>query len=120
MKVVTLYTDCCGLCKEKMKASEPHLVAIEEAINSFRRYSSARYIRFHAECWDNACGLNNRANIIFTYEDWIDLTGDEFDPWGLVERHSWFEGGSKYLLNWEHQGFVITEERFKELSEMED
>ena len=82
MKVLTINHDRCNLCGEELSPKLYGAEVTEVGIEKLSAVFSKCYIPFHANCWIQAS--DSSACREFTYKEWIDLTGDEWDTWGLV------------------------------------
>lgn len=115
MKILTLYTGHCPLCKEKLRLSGPLFLISIAAPNQ----RGNEYMQFHTDCWNIAS--DSCLNDSFSYDDWTDLTGDEWDIWGLVETYRPTLGATTpHLLGRLYESRSITKKRFDELAAMDD
>lgn len=94
MKVLVLHNDLCNICNEPFSEGEFQRFASIDAPLP-KSILTGETIGFHQDCWDKMSNSNEQK--LFTYEEWIDLTGDEWDTHGLIEfRSKYFNSDWRY------------------------
>lgn len=83
MKVLTINHDRCNLCGEELGFRTYNPKRVEARIERRGRPVLRYCIPFHASCWKQASGSSVYGD--FTYREWTNLTGGEWDVYGLVK-----------------------------------
>lgn len=99
-KVLELKSSTCVICAGRYQWPGAGITIVE-----IRSLPSSAYmsLEFHENCWNIASNTSQKK---FTYEEWIDLTGDEWDVFGPVRKVTNFG-----LIHYD-RGFSVAEPWF--------